>query len=384
MEVESTIRATTLPRAHPVDGLQALEPEEWDALVPPGRGPLRRAQLLAWERCELAELRSRPLVVRGPSGELLAASPGYLYDLDAVAVQESGIAKLLQAARLVRPRLLTMRVLELGCAVPDTPPFLHAPHVDTVEAAERLLDGALREADEEHADMVIVQDFPEDAPWRAAFLERGFSRIPMHPTIVAELRWSSFDEYLAAMRANYRRRARTVLERSAHLTPELVEDFAPLADELSRLWRSVFDRATEYRREQLPPAYFAAAAADEAARVLLLRRADGSIASFAVLYDDAPVLHFFSCGFEEEAGRCEGAYFRLLYEIVRVGIEDGYERVNLGMTTAEPKYDAGGRPVPVASWMRHRSRLLHRSFAVLGAGPFAPESAQPRRVFKED
>jgi predicted N-acyltransferase len=383
VELESTARPGALPQAHGVAGLQELEPEEWDELVPPGRGALRRAQLLAWEQCDLACLRSRPFVVRGASGELLAAAPGYLYDLDAVAVQESWVARLLQTARLVRPRLLTMHVLELGCAIPDTPPFLHGPHVDTVAAAERLLDGALREAEAEDVDMVIVQDFPDDGPWRHAFLERGFSRIPMHPTIVVDVRWDSFDEYLAAMRANYRRRARTVLKRSAHLTPELVEDFAPLAAELACLWRHVFDRATEYRRELLPPAYFAAAADDEAARVLLLRRDDGSIASFAVLYDDAPVLHFFSCGFEEEAGQAEGAYFRLLYEIVRVGIEEGYERINLGMTTAEPKYDVGGRPVAVASWMRHRSRLLHRSFAALGAGPFAPEAPEPRRVFKD-
>ncbi|HET8527540.1 MAG TPA: GNAT family N-acetyltransferase [Gaiellaceae bacterium] len=383
MGIESTARADVLPRAHAVAGLREVDAEEWDALVPPGRGGLRRAQLLAWQECELAALRSRPLVVRGRSGELLAAAPGYLYELDVVAVQESWVARLLQALRVVRPRLLTMRVLELGCAVPDSPPFLHAPWVDTVEAAERLLDGALREADAEQVDMLIVQDFPDDAPWRRAFRERGFSRIPMHPTIVVDVVWDSFDEYLAAMRANYRRRARTVLKRSAHLTPELVEDFSPLADELSRLWRCVFDRATEYRRELLPPAYFAAAAADDATRVLLLRRDDASIASFAVLYDDAPVLHFFSCGFEAAAGQEEGAYFRLLYEIVRVGIEEGYEEINLGMTTAEPKYDVGGRPLPVASWMRHRSRLLHRSFAALGAGPFAPEAPEPRHVFKD-
>lgn len=383
MELESTARTLTLPTAHSVAGLWALEAEEWDALVPPGRGALRRAQLLAWERCELAGLRSRPLVVRDRSGELLAAAPGYLYDLDAVAVQDTGIARLLQAARVVAPRLLTMRVLELGCAVPNTPPFLHVPELDAVEAAERLLDGALREADAEGVDMVIVQDFPDDAPWRRTFLDRGFSRIPMHPTIEAPIEWESFDEYLAAMRANYRRRARTVLKRSAHLEPELLDDFASLSDELARLWRHVFDRATEYRRELLPPAYFEAASEDDAARVLLLRRPDGSVASFGVLYDDPPVLHFLSCGFEEQAGQEEGAYFRLLYEIVRVGIEGGYERVNLGMTTAEPKFDVGGRPVPVASWMRHRSRLLHRSFAALGSGPFAPDQPEPRHVFKD-
>jgi predicted N-acyltransferase len=380
--VERTERFRALPRPHVADGLCSLEAEEWDALVQPGRGPLRRAQLLAWEECELDELRSRPLVLRAATGELVAAAPGYVYDLDAAAVQESWIARMLQAARSFAPRLLTMRVLELGCAVPLTPPFLTSPCVDPLAAAEALLDAALREADEEEADMVIVQDFPDDGQWQELFLERGFSRIPMYPTTVVGIEWSSFDDYLGAMRSSYRRRARTVLERSAHLTPELVEDFAPLAGDLARLWRHVFDRATEYRRELLTPAYFTAAAADPAARVLLLRRPDGSIASFATLYDDPPVLRFLSCGFEAEAGRREAAYFRLLYEIVRVGIDERFERVDLGMTTAEPKFDVGGRPVGVASWIRHRNRLLHRSFAALGAGLFAPQAPEPRNVFK--
>lgn len=382
MEIRSKPRTDALPRAHAVADLRSLDAEEWDALVTPGLAALRHAQLLAWETCELEGLRSRPFVLRSRTGELLAAAPGYVYELDAAAVQQSFVARLLQAARLVAPNLLTMRVLELGCAVPATPPFLAAPGVDPIASAARLLDAALAEADAEEADMVIVQDFLDDGPWQELFRERAFSRIPMHPTIAVPLEWESFDDYLDAMRSNYRRRARTVLKRSAHLTPELVTGFAPLATDLARLWRHVFDRATEYRREILTPRYFEAAAADEAASVLLLRRADESIASFAVLYDDAPTLHFLSCGFEESSGQDEGAYFRLLYEIVRVGIDNGYERVDLGMTTAEPKFDVGGEPVAVAAWMRHRNRLLHRSFAALGSGPFAPDQPDARHVFK--
>jgi hypothetical protein len=384
--IDERTLATGLPRAHAAEGLGSIEAEEWDALVPPGLGPLRHATLLAWEQCELAALRSQPLVVRAPrGGELLAAAPGYLYDLDAVAIQQSGaLGAVLRSARRLAPRFLTMRVYELGCAAPCMPPFLHAPEVDAVDAAEQLLEAALREAAVESSDMVIVQDFRDDAAFAQLLASHGFARIPMHPTIVADVRpFDSFDDYVASMRSNYRRRVKIVWKRSSHLYPEVVDDFAPYAQELARLWRLVFDRATEYRREILPPEYFVAAAADEAMSVLLLRRPDDSIASFAVLLADQPVLHFLSCGFDERVGLEEGAYFRLLYEIVRLGIDGGYDRVNLGMTTAEPKFDVGGLPVPLHAWMRHRRRVLHRSFAALGAGPFAPEPLEPRRVFKD-
>lgn len=375
---------TRLPRAHTAESLSAIEADEWDALVAPGSGPLRHAALRAWERCELAELQSRPLVIRGRDGELLAAAPAYHYDLDTVSINQSAVTRILQATRRVAPRLLMLRVYELGSAAPLMPPFLHGPDVDREAAARQLLEAALREVEDEHGDLLVVQDFRrEDSPLAPLFEELGFSSIPMHPTIVVDLPFSSFEEYAGAMRSNYRRRLKTVGKRSAHLAPELVRDFAPLAEELSRLWRLVYERATEYRRELLPPRYFEAVAEDDATSVLLMRRPDNSIASFALLVDDDPVLHFLSTGFAEAAGIDEGAYFRLLYEIVRVGIEGGFRSVNLGMTTAEPKLDVGGVAVPLAAWVHHRNGLLQRSFAYLGSGPFGPDDPEPRRVFKD-
>ncbi|HET6966414.1 MAG TPA: hypothetical protein VFH58_16695, partial [Acidimicrobiales bacterium] len=89
------------------------------------------------------------------------------------------------------------------------------------------------------------------------------------------------------------------------------------------------------------------------------------------------------CGFDEEAGRSEGAYFRLLYEIVRVGIEEGFEQVDLGVTTLVPKLDVGGVPVPLFALVKHRNDLIQRFVRVMAEGPLRPEPVEPRRVFKD-
>ena len=92
---------------------------------------------------------------------------------------------------------------------------------------------------------------------------------------------------------------------------------------------------------------------------------------------------FLHCGFDEAAGRAEGAYFRLLYEIVRVAIEDGVELLDLGMTTVQPKLDVGGVPVPLYALVKHRNRLAHRAVVAFANGPARPPAVEPRRVFKE-
>ncbi|MGE5617397.1 MAG: GNAT family N-acetyltransferase, partial [Candidatus Woesearchaeota archaeon] len=121
----------------------------------------------------------------------------------------------------------------------------------------------------------------------------------------------------------------------------------------------------------------------EGVSVLLARHRDGSIAAFALLLDDRPWLSFLQCGFDEEAARREGAYFRLLYEIVRLGIEDGFQQVDLGVTTLQPKLDVGGVPVPLFAWVKHRNPLVQRLLRALANGPMAPPELEPRNVFKE-
>lgn len=367
------------------DGLRRVPARPWDGLLRPGQGGLRHGYLRAWENVTLAGLRSRPLLVHdGGDGSLLAAAPGYFYDLDPSCMKRPKPPAVVERLRRVHERLLVVRIYEIGCPVALTDPFLHRAGVSAGEAARLLLPKALAEADRGHANVVVVQDFPGvEGDCAAALREHGFAPVPVLPTVVLELGFADFGEYLSAMRAQYRRRARRVLEQSSHLRVELRRDFTDLAPELGRLAREVFDRAGEIRREVLTERYFRAAAQRDNISLLVLRRADESIACFGLLMDDRPWLHFLNCGFEASAGRDEAAYFRLLYEIVRTGIEAGYERINFGLTTLPPKLDTGGIPVALMAWMRYHRPLIQGLCAAVGQRLIRSTSFEPRNVFKE-
>lgn len=232
---------------------------------------------------------------------------------------------------------------------------------------------------------MLVQNVTSlDGPVATELGRLGFASVPIPPTAVVDLCYSSFGEYLNAMRSQYRRRAKLVFERSAELDVERLDHFEDLADELSQLWGLVYSRADEVKREVLVPAYFRTMSRLDGSSVLVLRRKDRSIASFALLYAEHPWLSFLHCGFDESAGRGEGAYFRLLYEIVRAGIEGGFDQAELGLTTMEPKMDVGAVPVPLYGFVRHRNGLMHRAVRALANGPLRERVPEPRRVFKKD
>lgn len=366
------------------DGMTGVDADAWDAIIRPGQAPIRYGYYASWETAELKGLRSRPIVAQRAGTDALAvAAPAYFYDLDMAVVQSPALERAVSQIRRAWPRLLILRVLELGTPTPLVPPFLRAADVPAGEAARVIADAALAEAEAGGAKMVIVQSFESTEGETAdALRAAGFRSVPIPPTVVVDVPWTSFDEYLGSMRAQYRRRARKTLKASAHLRVEHVRDFRALVPELARLWRLVYERAHEVKRELLGEAFFRGAAEQDDSSVLLLRREDGSIASYALLADDRPWLHFLYTGFEERAVE-EAAYFRLLYELVRHAIEHDFHRVNLGLTTLPPKLDVGGVPVQLYAWLKHRRPLLHEVFTRAGAGPFAPARVEPRNVFKD-
>lgn len=373
-------------RARVVDeGLAAVPRRQWDALLPAGSGPLEHGYLTAWERAELAGLRSRPVVAFAPgSDSLLAACPGYFYELDMMAVHVPVVGGVVRALRRLLPGLLRAWTYELGSPTPLGEPFLVADERHRRSAIDRLVAAAVSEGERMGAQLFLVQNFASATGPAAEALGRlGFASVPVPPTAVVALPYRSFEDYLGAMRSKYRHRAHEWFERSRHLTIERVWSFADLAEELARLWRLVYDRASEVKREVLTPSFFRMVSYLENTSVLLARRGDGSIASFGLLLSDGPFMSFMQCGFDARAGRTEGAYFRLLYEIVREAIEEGCGQLELGITTLGPKLDLGGVPVPLFAWVRHRNPVMQRALVALANGPMRPARVEPRRALKD-
>jgi hypothetical protein len=372
-----------LTGARVIGGLAGVDAAAWDRLVPPGSGGLRHGFLRAWERCELPGLRSRPLVMPAPDGQgLLAAAAAYVYDLDLAAVHQLGSRRLLGAVRRASPQFMIARVVELGSPVAGIDPLLVRQGADVRSAADAIVDAALYVAQATDAGFTVVQDqITTGGALAEALSARGFAPLRTLPAAVLEHDYRSFEEYVANLRSKYRGRTQRIVRRSQHLRVERTDDFAALAPEFAALWRLVYERASETKREILGERFFRAAAALPEVAALVLRRPDRSIAAFGLVLEDAPRLHFLQCGFAVDAGRREASYLRLVLEVVRAGIDGGFRRIELGCTTLGPKLDVGAVVTPLQAWIRHRNGALNIGCRMVSRRSERATLPAPRPVF---
>jgi hypothetical protein len=337
-----------------IDVLDAL-PAGWDALLGPGQGVVG-ADFLRACTGTLPGLRWRPLVARG-GGALSGGAPAFLH-----------------AVRLLPG--LRARVLELG------PPCCPGPGLlarDPGVAGELL--AAIDAQVGRDVDLIAVRDVAGAGGDVAEDLHaRGFALLTMRDTFVVDTGFASFDAYLGAMRAPYRRRAAQLLARP--LRARVVDRFGDRAGELARLVGLTTARSRDSRAEIVDAAVIRAWS--ECARTAALLIDDGgALLSAGLLVDDPPVLHFLRCGFDERVGRDSGAYLRLLYELVRHAIARGCRYLDLGVTSAEPKLRIGARPLALAVYGRHRNPLAQAALRARGRRLRA-EPIEIRHVFRDE
>lgn len=285
------------------------------------------------------------------------------------------------------PALARFRSLECGVPVALGNTLSMHPSADRADVLDALIREARRLAAEHRVDGILFRDFTDgELPGLAPLEGHGFRRVPNLPQAVFTVRWRDPEQYAAALRAPYRRafrQRRAALARSG-VSVRIVRDFAPLAESLAGLWRQVYEHAREYRREILPPAFFARLADElgDEAEVLLLER-HGNCLAFALLLGEGESMIWLYCGLDYRVnGECD-LYFNLLYEIILHGIRRGFRRIDLGITTLDAKKRAGAEIRPLHMYMRHRNPLLRplapALFRLLTPGDTSPD----HRVFRD-
>lgn len=348
--------------------LSAFDRSSWDRLVFPGTAPLSY-DLLAPCHGSLAGFRWRAFGADVPHDDAPAMrASGFLHRLDLRGLLPAGV-------RRFAPPLATT-VLELGNPCCPSPPLL--TRADRPAAA--WLPALWRRfvADGE-AGALVVRDVA-DAELSAALRRAGFALVAERPTFVLPLP-GSFDDYLAALRAPYRRRARRYLSLPHRV--ELASDFAERAAEMARLFALNADRSRESRHEHIDAAAVGAWSKAAATAALTVADPASGARAVALVVVDPPVLHFHRCGFEAAAGRESGVYLRLLYELVRAAIATGCDRLDLGLTCADPKLRLGARPVPLEVWARHRAGPVQALLRRLAARARPVAAVTPHSVFRD-
>lgn len=327
-----------------------LDAGEWDALVPPGAIFFTHRFLTALEASGVAD--GPPGYVTVWRGErLVAHTCAFPMSTDLVLFSEGPLKALVEGVRKLWPGFLHLRILECACPVGLVPPLHLAEGVAIDEVAAPLAEGLGQLARAGGNWLTVMRDFRDHHQATFdALRPRGFHPLWNMPTCDFPVRWRTLPDYEDAMRARYRSKWRRRLRKAeaAGLRTEVWNHFADQAEHLTRQWSNVNAAAKEYSREQVPPAIYAALseASGGGGFVVAVFDGDDQVAHAAGLRD-GPVLRWMFFGREEQDVKQDAAYFAALREVLRLAMEEGFETIDMGITTYTLKTEVGAEMIPL-------------------------------------
>jgi 8-amino-7-oxononanoate synthase len=364
--------------------IDEVDPNEWDTLF--SRDELQGTHRFI-KTCQDSAVEGasyRHVLVHDDRGDLAAVATLSRMNVSLDLLSPRPVRALIQAARRLRPGLLRVPVVFCGLPVSFGRPCLALRDgVDRTAALRQLSAAAESFAAETDAAIVCFKEFAPAEDVRA--LEAlGYIQAPSLPACALDLRWRSFAEYLAAMRAPYRRQALATLRvrQETGLTARVVDDLDAWSPRVFALYEQVMDRA-EFQLERLNLEFFRQLGArlpGETSALLLELR--GTLVAAAILLKSRRLHTFLLAGIDYTRHRECQAYPNLVLEIVAGAIRSGAKRLEMGQTSYALKGRLGGLTVPRTLYLRCRQRFAH---AVLGRSHrllFPDHPERPRRVFR--
>jgi predicted N-acyltransferase len=260
------------------------------------------------------------------------------------------------------------------------------PGVDSDRMIRVIVAVADRLASRAGASLSCFKEFSSDELDTVAPLEDlGYTRVPSLPSCYLPLPYHSFDEYVAAMRAGYRRQLRATERARERAGLKLrTEDFAQHVTRIFPLYEQVIDRA-EFQLERLNQAFFHGLAAElPEARVTLAEDASGHLVCAAVLLRGPRHVTFLLSGIDYSRHREALAYENLVIGVIRQAIEWGAEGIELGQTSWELKQRLGATLTSRYLFFRHRGPIARPALRAALPALFPDRRFPRRRVFRDD
>ncbi|MCB0819882.1 MAG: GNAT family N-acetyltransferase, partial [Bacteroidetes bacterium] len=197
--------------------------------------------------------------------------------------------------------------------------------------------------------------------------------------------WQSFQDYLAAMSAKYRIRAKSARKKGKHISSETwgVEEIALHLDQIEELYENVYSRA-RFRLMRIDPLYFLRLKQNLGKQFRFQAYfAAGRFIGFRTSFCYNNRLDAHLIGLDYEANKEHSLYLNMLYDYVELALENGCTQIDFGRTAMEIKSTVGAEPVDFLPLVKIRNTILNGLTCVLMENS-APEPWVQRHPFREE
>lgn len=162
--------------------------------------------------------------------------------------------------------------------------------------------------------------------------------------------FGTFEDYVASLRAPYRRNIRRILRAGQGLRFQRLAP-ADLTGRHYELYRSVVGRS-DYPLETLPPEFFRRFDGE----LIEVRDQQHQLKAVLVLKRSGGTLNFMFCGFQRDDDAA--LYHNLLLYVIRKGIAEGCRVIDMGQTSGEAKLRLGCQEQGKYLTLHHSNGLL--------------------------
>lgn len=365
--------------------IRDIPPEQWNAFLNANDLQASHAFIRACQESEIEQADYWFLIIRDAAGPVcVTAFCTIRVALELLAPRWTRRA--VQGLRKLRKSILKVPVLFCGLPVSFGRSCLRmrrdVPPTDVVHEVARAMEQI---AAEQHIDLLCAKEFVDaESAILADFSAHGFFAAPSMPSCALPLIWHTFDAYLAAMRADYRRQVlHTLAAREASgLNVRRVDNFTPFIPRMHELYVRVMDRA-EYQLERLNVRFFEKLSEHLRASIhaVLIEKKDTSLA-FALMLNSPGMATFLLAGYDERLPESAQLYPNLVLAVVADSIASGATHLEMGQTSYALKTRLGAEPEPRTMYLRYRSPLKHRMLKAAAPLLFPRVKVLPRRVFR--
>ncbi|PKP50394.1 MAG: hypothetical protein CVT94_01985 [Bacteroidetes bacterium HGW-Bacteroidetes-11] len=182
------------------------------------------------------------------------------------------------------------------------------------------------------------------------------------PTIILKNNFGKWEEYLAALRSNYRRRISLINQDNNDLRFEkkLCSDFT---SEMYQQYLEVYKRSKN-KLEKLSFDFFKNLPCEFK---LTICHNNESIFGWNIALENQDIYYFFFGGIDYKHNKIHNTYLRLLSTIIKDGIEKKSKFIDLGQTAEIPKMRMGGKPRILYMEAHHNNVFLNKLIKTLSS-----------------
>lgn len=368
-----------------LDSLDKIKREDWDSVF----GDLPEGYQF-YKTLEESRLEgfSFYYIVMHQGRDILLIAPLFITDFNLDIAAEGSIEKIIRAVRKLFPRLLILKTLFCGSPFAEHGSLgirrsVGGMSLDS-ETKKNLLGELLNViyafCRKKNIPLIIFKDFLEE---ETLFLDdlkfRGFFKVQSFPSVVTELNFGSFQEYLKSLSSSTRKNLRRKIKRAysqANITVEIRNDCEGIVDDVLRLYENTYHGGS-IQFERLNRDFFVRIGHNlKPYAKFFLYYVDKKLAAFNLCFVYKDILIDKFIGFDYDVSRRYNLYFASWSYNIEWCLKNSIRYYQTGQTDYYPKMQLGGRLVPLYAYLRHRNRIANLFLRIL-ARFLSPDNFDP-------